>query len=371
MREQKASIPHLGRLINQSNRCILLLLLLFMGEYSFAGINYRTTTTITYDRLDGPVTYFLNDPANAVIITPTTGLNDTLFISDGDTLLIDNVTFDLSNFLLPVIIIIEDNDTSDEAGGMMHFQGGNSGLLINPGSDLFIDPLNLDGLMYSPLDGKGNGNALGKPVIEIWETEKFTVKELEEIIQAGGISLFLPVELVFFQAEAEDQMVRLYWQTAWEWDNSHFEVQHSKDGADFGTLAEVNGRGTTAFLSNYEYYHSPPTPGIQYYRLRQVDFDGSFAYSDVLAVNFAVSALLDFSIAPNPARQQLEILLSQIPQQTIKIVLTNPLGQTQSLNYEALGNSLQVALPAQLSTGLYWLQVYDGQERVSKPIVIQ
>jgi hypothetical protein len=249
--------------------------------------------------------------------------------------------------------------------------GGHSALFINSGSDLFVDPQNLDGLIYSAGNGNGNANAWGKPIIYVGEDAKFVVKELAEIIAAGGLSRLLPVEFVFFQAEVQAEAVLLTWQTAWEWDNNHFEVQHSVDGSDFATLAEIKGQGTTAFLSNYQYRHLDPLPGIQYYRLRQVDFDGAFAYSDVVAVNFDKNTSLDFSFSPNPARQRIEVSLPQMPRQSIKILLTNGLGQVQTLNFEALGNILQVNLPTQLSAGLYWLQVYDGREKVSKPIVVQ
>jgi len=167
------------------------------------------------------------------------------------------------------------------------------------------------------------------------------------------------------------ETIHLTWQTVWEWDNNHFEVQHSIDGNDFTTLAEIKGQGTTVFISNYQYRHLDPLSGIQYYRLRQVDFDGTFAYSDVVAINFDKNTTLNFSFWPNPARGQIEVSLPGIPQQPLEVSLTNGLGQVQALNFEALGNKLQVDLPTQLPAGLYWLQVFDRQEKATKPVVIQ
>lgn len=373
-KRRESTTTTIGRLINQSNRFAPLLLLLLWTGYAMAGTNYRTTKSIVYNRNAQPVNTFLNDPSTGLNLTLTTGTNDTLFISDGDTLLIDNISFDLTNPLLfpnPMIIVIEENDASLEQGGMMLFMGGGSSLALNKYSDLFVSPQNLDGLMYDNGPGKGHGNAFGNPVIYLGETVKLAVRDLPGIIAVGSLGAFLPVEFTSFRAKVQGREVVLEWQTAWEWDNDHFEVQHSRDGQDFTAIGQVKGQGTTVFLQNYRYRHTAPAPGIQYYRLRQVDFDGSFAYSDVVSVNFDQQLPLDFTFTPNPARGQVELSLTQMPEQSLQVLLTNSVGQVQTLRFEALGANLQIDLPAQLPAGLYWLQVYDGREKVSKAIVVQ
>jgi hypothetical protein len=107
-----------------------------------------------------------------------------------------------------------------------------------------------------------------------------------------------PVELIFFKGKFENEEVMLSWQTASEQENSFFEVEHSLDGKNFKTLGRVTGNGTTMTLSDYQFIHSTPSIGANYYRLRQVDTDGTFAYSNIVGV--FVQGERDLEIFPNP-----------------------------------------------------------------------
>lgn len=381
MRNEREPNAYQPGLKNKSNRYGLLLCLLLAATYGFAGITYRTTITVTYDDKDEPVTTFLNDMANQFVIDPNNGsTNDTLYISDGDTLFIDNVVFDQRNFLLPMIIVIEGTDDSPGGGGTLFFIGGKGELKLNLGSDILIDPDNKDGILFTVGGGsnQGNGgpntvdeNVVGGNTLITIGDEKISVREIKRLIELGSLSKFLPVELVYFRAQRRDGTVVLSWQTAWELDNDYFEVEQSKDGRRFTPVARIKGRGTTDNYINYQYIHVDPSPGVGYYRLRQVDFDGSFAYSPVVAVAAGKDTPLDFVFAPNPAREQVEIRLPQAPATSLRLLLTNSLGQTRPLSFDQLGDVLRVRLPEGLPAGLYWLQVQTGTERASKAVMIR
>lgn len=95
----------------------------------------------------------------------------------------------------------------------------------------------------------------------------------------------LPVELASFSASSTSQgYVQLTWQTASEKDNAYFEVQRSTNAADFRTIGRVSGAGTTNAAQVYSFDDSTATAGALYYRLQQVDLDGSSSYSNVLYV---------------------------------------------------------------------------------------
>ena len=97
----------------------------------------------------------------------------------------------------------------------------------------------------------------------------------------------VPVELTRFRLYTPDpaaQTVFLDWQTASEQNNSHFEVQYSTNGMDFKTIGIVNGNGTTTENSDYFFVDKNPSNGINYYRLKQVDFNGQFEYSTVKSI---------------------------------------------------------------------------------------
>lgn len=102
------------------------------------------------------------------------------------------------------------------------------------------------------------------------------------LFTAGTI---LPVELLSFTADQRKDNVVLNWETASETENRGFSVERSFDGAEFTTIGWVTGNGTSAAETNYEFEDQDVVRGLEYYyRLRQEDFDGTFAYSDIATV---------------------------------------------------------------------------------------
>ncbi len=116
----------------------------------------------------------------------------------------------------------------------------------------------------------------------------------------------VPVELLAFTGEAQDATVVLDWMTASEIDNSHFEIERSFDGNKFETLGKVQGAGTTVELQSYNYVDLSPRVGVNYYRLKQVDFSGAFEYSDVVAVQFGAEKG-DTEVYPSPTHDILNV----------------------------------------------------------------
>lgn len=119
-------------------------------------------------------------------------------------------------------------------------------------------------------------------------------------VQICFVAAVLPVELTSFEGRSEEVGSILNWETASELNNDYFEVQYSMDGRDFTMLNKVAGNGTTSTSQNYSYVHKNPTSTNNYYRLKQVDFDGAFEYSDIV---YLQSKRGDDPIAiyPNPA----------------------------------------------------------------------
>jgi hypothetical protein len=101
----------------------------------------------------------------------------------------------------------------------------------------------------------------------------------------NGVCQALPIELVSFDCKVLDSKAHLTWRTASETQNAHFLVQHSTDGVTFRDLAQIPGKGDSQVENHYEYLHENPSPGTNYYRLKQVDFDGNFEYSHIVSVN--------------------------------------------------------------------------------------
>lgn len=110
----------------------------------------------------------------------------------------------------------------------------------------------------------------------------FAVNDLEVIDQTP-----LPVELVVFAAHADGPHVLLEWATASEQDNAYFSVEHSRDARTFGELGRMPGAGNSQTLVHYAFKHEAPATGMHYYRLRQVDTNGSSKLSGVVPVYFS------------------------------------------------------------------------------------
>ncbi len=127
------------------------------------------------------------------------------------------------------------------------------------------------------------------------------------IASDGGV---LPVELLYFTGEKINEGTLLSWETATELNNKGFEVQVNRSsslGLEWETLDFINGNGTTQTPQQYQYLDTQSEIGINYYRLKQMDFDGNFIYSDILPIEYDNENALAFSVFPNPTTNYLTI----------------------------------------------------------------
>ena len=123
----------------------------------------------------------------------------------------------------------------------------------------------------------------------------------------GDASSPLPVELTHFSAQwqTEGESALLTWQTATETNNSHFLIERSFDGVEFQTIGQVEGMGTTITSTDYQFDDpletNNPNPETIYYRLKQVDFNGDYEYSDMKTLSSELETSSSFSVWPNPS----------------------------------------------------------------------
>ncbi|MCK6604118.1 MAG: T9SS type A sorting domain-containing protein [Ignavibacteriaceae bacterium] len=121
----------------------------------------------------------------------------------------------------------------------------------------------------------------------------------------------IPVELASFSGTSENGMINLSWITATETNNLGFDVEWSTDNSSFKRLGFVGGKGTTTSQSSYSYNFREPLAGKNWFRLKQMDHDGSFEYSNVIEVDFEV--VKNFTLNqnyPNPFNPSTEISFS-------------------------------------------------------------
>lgn len=108
----------------------------------------------------------------------------------------------------------------------------------------------------------------------------------------------LPVELINFGAVENRDQVDLSWTTASEINNELFVIEHSNDGNEFREIGIIEGTGTTSSIQNYYFSHKQPSVGANYYRLKQVDYNGDFEYTNSIYIDIKYTG--DIQVYPNP-----------------------------------------------------------------------
>ncbi|GAB2962219.1 hypothetical protein GCM10027048_33310 [Hymenobacter coalescens] len=179
----------------------------------------------------------------------------------------------------------------------------------------------------------------------------------------------LPVELVHFGARAQGADAVLHWRTAQEKNNDRYEVERSADGKAFERVATVAGRGTTSSTTEYRHLDAGAARhgATAYYRLKQVDTDGTSTYSDIRVVEFGSEGPA-VRLYPNPASEQATLDLRGLAagRYTVRILdVTGRLVQEQQVS----GARLQVLALQQLRPGSYVVRLSGATRVVSLPLV--
>ncbi|MEM6261495.1 MAG: T9SS type A sorting domain-containing protein [Bacteroidota bacterium] len=183
----------------------------------------------------------------------------------------------------------------------------------------------------------------------------------------------LPVEWLYVEATRQGNTGLITWATTEEVNNQKFVVERSVDGTMFETLAELKGSGTTNTQQNYEFRDVLPHIGKSVYRVKQVDFNGQFDYSDAVELFFSGPELLN--AYPNPTSDIIYLNISLAEAYSLKVSLFDATGrqviQTQTEAIEG-GNVQQLDLSG-LNSGIYLLKVnsVDQQVRIQRQIVKQ
>lgn len=177
---------------------------------------------------------------------------------------------------------------------------------------------------------------------------------------AFGICV-LPVEYAFVKAEPMGAMVRIDWQTYSESNSSHFDIERSTDGKTF----EAIGRELSQGLSGtYSHVDVQPHRGMNFYRLKQVDINGSFQYSQVMAVAMEGDQVVLTKLFPNPIQQNeflaVEVALPQdVP---TRLSISDAFGKlVYQDEFTPSENLVQLEIPMQgLAGGVYFLKIASG-----------
>lgn len=176
----------------------------------------------------------------------------------------------------------------------------------------------------------------------------------------ADIDVPAPVELLSFMLSKESNQVLLHWQTASEINNDYFSIERSSDGQHFSTIGHVKGAGNSLSGLRYTFADVQPLAGLNYYRLKQVDFDGSVSYSEIKTISWLSST--DVLLYPNPAEEHFTVIA---PTRIENIEVSDVVGHVVLLQHNLSSQELKIDLNS-LPGGIYLVRIRTGSETVVK-----
>lgn len=194
----------------------------------------------------------------------------------------------------------------------------------------------------------------------------------------GGVYVFtdqtIPVELLSFEAIKSTKSITLIWKTASELNNQGFEIQRRTSETNFETIGFVNGRGNSTEITGYSFTDKDLSPNKYYYRLKQIDFDGSFEYSNEIEVDFNVVS--EFTLEqnyPNPFNPSTKISYQLPVNGKVSLKIYDILGNEIStlINEYKEAGKYEIDFNAiNLPSGIYVYKLEAGGNSIAKKMVL-
>ena len=177
----------------------------------------------------------------------------------------------------------------------------------------------------------------------------------------------LPIELLTFHAECLNNNALLKWQTASESNNDYFTLEKSFDDQKWTFVANINGSGNSTSLQNYSYLiDSEESNKLNYFRLKQTDFDGHYSYSNKIILENCVTSPLTFELYPNPTNGTLYFNFSGDLSEFVSLKIVNSIGEDFK-KYTSFQPEIQLSIyPA----GTYFFQITFKDRTVVEKIIV-
>lgn len=182
----------------------------------------------------------------------------------------------------------------------------------------------------------------------------------------------LPVDLTSFQAVQQNSHAYLQWETASEINTSHFSIERSIDGIDFKSIGNVQGNGDAVIAHQYTFKDIIPEDGVNYYRLKIVDHDNTFEYSNIEVIKFEATPAIQ--LFPNPVKKTIQLEGFDPNLKNVQLEILDRNGQL-IFNHNISINDGKLQVPVEAvniqNPGTYFLRVIgQGQSHVIKFIKI-
>lgn len=182
---------------------------------------------------------------------------------------------------------------------------------------------------------------------------------------SGFVVGALPVEWLQVGAEVNGQQALVSWSTASETQTSHFEVEKSTDGKNWVLVSSVGAAGNSQQVQNYSAMVSGLQQGVTYFRIKQIDLNGQYSYSELFTAE--VVAAVEVKAYPNPTTGVLNVAVGV--EGGVKVVVRNAFGQEVKAETSA-EKEVKLDLSG-FQTGVYHVQIVAGGQVIEKKIVKQ
>ncbi len=178
--------------------------------------------------------------------------------------------------------------------------------------------------------------------------------------------IVLPVSLSNFSGIAENGVNILSWTTTSEHNNDYFSVERSGDGINFQAFTQVKGVGSSLEENFYGARDHNPINGVTYYRLKQVDFNGQFVYSDIIALDNRDHS--EVNVFPIPTDKIITVTLVENPDKHIPVSIRNAVGEhVISTEFKS---KIEVVDVSELPAGVYFITIIINDESIVKKFIV-
>ncbi|HRO48442.1 lectin-like protein [Agriterribacter sp.] len=180
-----------------------------------------------------------------------------------------------------------------------------------------------------------------------------------------SINSILPVTGLKFQVSETAKGSFLTWSTQTEINTLHFDIEHSDDGIHFNKIGQQSAAGNSSFRREYEWLHTAPSAGYNYYRLKQVDTDGRYTFSEIKLLKIEKEKI---SITPNPVRSQLTVNYPYNKKPATLLILRSNGVQTHKITIKQNQTLIDVS---QMSAGIYYITIIGDTKPVTMKFIKQ
>lgn len=195
-------------------------------------------------------------------------------------------------------------------------------------------------------------------------TQIINIDQSSSAVATTNCAIVLPVGMSLYDVFLDRKQVKIKWITDTELNNDYFDIQRSKDGKIWETIALKKGMGTITTQTNYEVIDEKPLEGISYYRIKQVDIDGKINFSPLKSIKN--NPELEITVYPSPGKDIVKVNTNNKKLDTIEIV--DLLGNVITAPY-TIENGEYIYTISHLKKGIYTINMLVDGQKITRRLV--